>query len=220
MLRYIFKRLLIFIPTLIIISLMAFVISTNAPGDPVERLSKSANKEGTADQQSSATKKVKQDIRKRLGLDLPIFYVSLATLGDCDTLYRIDDKSQQENLQNLTRKYGNWEAVSRYYHTLKTLSEEHSILDIEKIYRDNSVISYVKIGEGDTARIDTIINATYSKNEINDAKNNSSISVLNLLESYNEPVINAKIEALENTYKEYKFLKPLADRFTVVKASF
>ncbi len=64
MLRYIFKRLIVFIPTLIIISLLAFVISINAPGDPVERLSKSANKEGTASEQSSATKKVKQDIRK------------------------------------------------------------------------------------------------------------------------------------------------------------
>ena len=102
MLKYIFKRLLVFIPTLIIISLMAFVISTNAPGDPVERLSKSASKEGAASEQSAATKKVKQDIRKRLGLDLPIFYFSLTTLGDCDTLHKIDDKAQQENLLKLT----------------------------------------------------------------------------------------------------------------------
>ncbi len=199
---------------------MAFVISTNAPGDPVERLSKSASKEGAANEQSAATKKVKQDIRKRLGLDLPIFYVSLAAYADCDTLHKIDDKAQQENLLKLTRKYGNWQAVSRYYHALNTLSEEHNILDIEKIYMDNSAISYKTIGEGDTARIDTIINATYSKNEINDAKNNSSFDVLSLLESYNEPVIESKIASLEKIYREYKFLKPLADRFTVVKASF
>ena len=38
MLKYIFRRILIFIPTLFIISLLAFVISVNAPGDPVEAL--------------------------------------------------------------------------------------------------------------------------------------------------------------------------------------
>ena len=38
MFKYIFKRLLIFIPTLIAISLLTFVISINAPGDPVETM--------------------------------------------------------------------------------------------------------------------------------------------------------------------------------------
>lgn len=64
MLKYIFKRLFVFIPTLIMISLLAFVISINAPGDPVERLLKSANKEGSASEQSNSTKKDKEEIRK------------------------------------------------------------------------------------------------------------------------------------------------------------
>jgi len=38
MLRYIAKRILIFIPTLIAISLITFIISVNAPGDPVESI--------------------------------------------------------------------------------------------------------------------------------------------------------------------------------------
>ena len=38
MFNYIVKRLLIFIPTLIAISLLTFVISINAPGDPVETM--------------------------------------------------------------------------------------------------------------------------------------------------------------------------------------
>ena len=66
MLKYIVKRILIFIPMLIAISLLAFVININAPGDPVERLSNSADKEGAANEQSNATKKVKQELRKNL----------------------------------------------------------------------------------------------------------------------------------------------------------
>ena len=38
MLKYILKRLLIFIPTLIAISLLTFIISQKAPGDPVENM--------------------------------------------------------------------------------------------------------------------------------------------------------------------------------------
>jgi len=199
---------------------MAFVVSTSAPGDPVERLIKSASKEGAANEQSGATKKVKQDIRKKLGLDLPIFYISLATIADCDTLYRIVDKSQQDNLSKLARKYGNWETVSRYYHALNKLSQEHITLDVDKIYLNHSTVSYEIIGEGDSARTDTIIIGSYGKNEINEAKINSSIGVLTLLESYNESIIEAKIKSLNELYKKYDFLKPLAHRFSMVTASY
>jgi peptide/nickel transport system permease protein len=220
MLKYILKRFVIFIPTLIIISVLAFVISVNAPGDPVERLSKSADKEGGANTQSNASKKVKEDIRKRLGLDLPIFYFSLSTLADCDTLYKITDKAQQDNLLKLTRKHGNWKAVSRYYHALTTLLDEHAVIDVEKAYLDNSAMSFELVGEGDTARTDTTFTSTYSKNDINNAKNSSSFAVLTLLESYNDDVIESKISELDKIYSNYKFFKPLHDRFSVVRSSY
>ena len=37
MLKYILKRLLIFIPTLFVIALATFYLSVNVPGDPVEQ---------------------------------------------------------------------------------------------------------------------------------------------------------------------------------------
>ena len=40
MLQYTLKRLLAFIPMIIAISLIAFIISINAPGDPIDRLAK------------------------------------------------------------------------------------------------------------------------------------------------------------------------------------
>ena len=81
MLKYLVKRILVFIPTLIAISLLAFIININAPADPVEKLSNTADKEGAANQQSNATKKIKQDLRKKLGLDLPVFYFDFSILG-------------------------------------------------------------------------------------------------------------------------------------------
>ena len=115
MLKYTLQRILTFIPMLIAISLLSFVISINAPGDPVERLAKSAESEGSAQEQSGASKKIKQELRKKLGLDLPIFYLSISDLSSIDTLYRIQDKYHKSTLEHLTHKSGNLQLVSDYY---------------------------------------------------------------------------------------------------------
>lgn len=218
MLRYILKRFIVFIPTLIAISLLAFVISINAPGDPVERLSKSANKEGTASEQSSSTKKVKQEIRKRLGLDLPVFYLSLATLADSDTLYKIDDKAHQDNLLRLSRKYGNWEAVQNYYLALTSAAEAISLLNVDEIYH-STFTTQEKI-VGDSTVIDTIYTSSYSKNDITQAKSNTSFDIISLQESYNEDIILAKLNDLENRYAEKEFLAPTKEYFVAVQKAF
>ena len=92
MLKYTIQRLITFIPMLVAISLIAFIISVAAPADPVERLSKAAGTEGSADEQSSASKKIKQELRKKLGLDLPLFYISITDLASSDTLHKVEDK--------------------------------------------------------------------------------------------------------------------------------
>lgn len=114
MFKYIIRRLLIFIPTLVAISLLAFIISINSPADPVEQLARSATAEGNSNAESSATEKIKNQIRERLGLDLPVFYFSLKTLADCDTLNKVSSKAQRKSLNALTRQFGNWEYVNDY----------------------------------------------------------------------------------------------------------
>ena len=114
MFKYVIKRVLTFMPMLIAISLLSFVISINAPGDPVERLSKAAGSEGSAEQQSGASKKIKEELRKKLGLDLPIFYFSITDLASSDTLYKVQDKYHKVNLEELTHQSGNWQEVSDY----------------------------------------------------------------------------------------------------------
>ena len=104
MFKYALKRILTFIPMLIAISLLSFIISINAPGDPVERLAKSSESEGSAQEQSGASKKIKQELRKKLGLDLPIFYLSITDLASSDTLYKIQDKYHRANLFLISKK--------------------------------------------------------------------------------------------------------------------
>lgn len=114
MFKYIVKRIFVFIPTLVAISLLAFVISINSPADPVEQLARSASVEGNTNSESSATEKIKQEIREKLGLNLPVFYFSLKTMADPDTLDRIVSRNERNSLKELTRQYGNWEIIQTY----------------------------------------------------------------------------------------------------------
>jgi len=83
MTSYLVRRILLFVPTLFIISLVAFGISVSAPGDPVEIMFNSA--EGgkaitAANRQQLVSKK-----RRELGLDQPLFYFSINTLAEGST---------------------------------------------------------------------------------------------------------------------------------------
>ena len=147
MLRYTIQRVLTFIPMLIAISLLSFVISINAPGDPVERLAKSAESEGSAQEQSGASKKIKAELRKKLGLDLPIFYLSIADLSTSDTLYKIQDKYHKATLEHLTHKSGNWQLVSDYYNELLNLQSIHLKLNSKEIHSSQNELDINTINE-------------------------------------------------------------------------
>lgn len=111
MLLYIIKRLLLFIPTLLVVSLIAFLISIHAPGDPTDQLA--AEQSSGADQVT--LRKLKLDIRERLGLNLPVFYLSLVTQADIDTVYRITDSDQRDMLVRLTRHSGQPDLTMQWF---------------------------------------------------------------------------------------------------------
>ena len=63
MIQYLIKRLIIAIPTLVIISIIIFTILAVAPGDPLSEFASNP----------SITAEVRENIRKSLGLDRPIY---------------------------------------------------------------------------------------------------------------------------------------------------
>jgi len=120
MLKYIVKRLLIFIPAFFAISLITFYISTNTPGDPVKNM---LSFKGGLENYSGrmAGRKAYREKRKELGLDLPLFYFSISTLAKPDTFYTISNTADKSMLNHLLNQYGNWKEISVYYHDLQTL---------------------------------------------------------------------------------------------------
>ncbi|CAN5480362.1 ABC transporter permease [soil metagenome] len=75
---YLLRRILFFIPTLLIISLVSFIVLVNSPGDPVERMLQAG---GTGEFiPSSLLEHQHEEMRHRLGLDLPVFYFDMHSL--------------------------------------------------------------------------------------------------------------------------------------------
>ena len=190
MFKYALKRILTFIPMLIAISLLSFVISINAPGDPVERLSKAAGNEGSAEQQSGASKKIKQELRKKLGLDLPIFYLSITDLAASDTLYKVQDKYHKANLEALTHQSGNWQAVSDYYSSLLILQKAHQVINVKAIVAKDTSLSL---------------------NSVNEQVNQFGFEIGSLLETSSKDIVALKFEKMNGLLEKNIFLSDLED---------
>ncbi|HXB13618.1 MAG TPA: ABC transporter permease [Bacteroidia bacterium] len=119
MLKYIFKRLLIFIPTLIAISLLTFIISVNAPGDPVDTILNKKQGESGQSAKNAVDETAYTAMRHKLGLDLPLFYFSITNATASDTLYRIPKADVRSNFEHISFIYGNWANTAHYYTVIK-----------------------------------------------------------------------------------------------------
>lgn len=118
MLIYIFKRILVFIPTFFIICIIAFIINSAAPGDPVRRLmSGNADKAENIDFYNQRY----AQLQHQLGLDLPLFYITVNTMAEPDTLYKISNQQHKRSLVFLLNNFGNWNTISAYYSSLNSL---------------------------------------------------------------------------------------------------
>ena len=118
MIRYILKRLLQFIPSLILITFLGFLLNDYAPIDPAELLAMRTREGGnplTAEQHET----ILREQRHKLGLDLPMFYFSINANYECDTLERIPNRSEREALKTLNERYRNWPAITKYYNAVK-----------------------------------------------------------------------------------------------------
>jgi ABC-type dipeptide/oligopeptide/nickel transport system permease component len=124
MLRYTIKRLLWFIPTLVAVTIIGFMLLSSAPGDPVNSMVSVSNSGGGL-RSSNDIEIQKNYWRRQLGLDLPLFYFSIHKLSEPDTLYKISNESQLQQINeqiNTTGGYKNyvpkfvWYGFHNQYH--------------------------------------------------------------------------------------------------------
>ncbi|MCX7877514.1 MAG: ABC transporter permease [Ignavibacteria bacterium] len=80
--QYVLKRVLLFIPTLIAITLITFTISRLAPGDPTELKVGVSGENLKADEKSQLNQQAKEYYKQKWGLDKPIHIQYLIWLGN------------------------------------------------------------------------------------------------------------------------------------------
>lgn len=126
MLRYIVSRVLLMIPLLAVVSLLAFLLSQGSPGNPVKNmLQQKTSLENAGDRiQTFERDEELRKIRKRLGLDLPLFYISISTLADIDTLYLVNPIECRPVLKNMARETGLPDSVMNWFYLQMSLSNQ------------------------------------------------------------------------------------------------
>ncbi|MCX7929765.1 MAG: ABC transporter permease [Chlorobi bacterium] len=85
MLQYIVRRILLFIPTLLVITLIAFGLTRLAPGDPAA-VKAGVAAEGTLSARNVMTQETFELWRKQMRLDRPVLEQYILWLGDVATL--------------------------------------------------------------------------------------------------------------------------------------
>ena len=210
MLKYALKRLLIFIPMLIVISLITFIINLAAPGDPVQRLMQSADTEGSVGSKSQARQLELQEKRRELGLDRPVFYLGINSLAHPDTLHLVQDLSQKKALGKLVKKYGNWNAISDYYHSLKELENANGVINVQQIYAASSDTVFVDTTyevDGETvSETMPVVKSPYNLEAINEAVNRANVEIVATLQSWDDEIITSKLDTIKAIYQSYDFM--------------
>ncbi len=119
---YFFKRVLWLFPTWMSVSLVAFVLSSLAPGDPVQYFLDGQQAMDSRDNTSSRQWEIEyKRAASFLGLDQPLFYFSLQPIAFPDTLYRIQPATRKKAVKSWLLQSGDWQLISNFYHQLLQL---------------------------------------------------------------------------------------------------
>ena len=119
MVWYTLKRLGLMVPTLLVISLLAFSLNQCTPGDAVaEKIPSTENLRDPL-----AAYLTYQDNYRRLaqqsGTDQPLFYWHISSAAYPDTLLRVIPLAKRQNAERLIGLYGNWPAIQAYLNQLE-----------------------------------------------------------------------------------------------------
>ncbi len=123
MLKKTLKKLGYFLPTLVMVSLVAFFLSKLAPGDPVAHYVPPIDALPSSSYSVAYYEKQYTKYSRVLGLDQPLFYLSLESVAYPDTFHQIILPRQRELLNKLVSQYGNWPEVQNYYRALENLDQ-------------------------------------------------------------------------------------------------
>lgn len=124
MARYILKRLLLSVPTLLALSVIAFFLADLAPGDPVLARMQPGESRGKNEVDALSFRRDYQRQASRMGLDKPGFYFGVQRAMYPDTFYRVFPLQEKRAARIMLKTHGHWPLLSEIRNTLKHI--EHT----------------------------------------------------------------------------------------------
>ncbi len=156
MFKYILRRLMLALPTLLIISMIAFLMGQQATHDPVAQLSGAPYQGTSKNPDAEAAYYLQQAVVYHL--DKPAFYFNIT--ADCfpDTLYKVFPPWRKDKMTAMAVQCGQWEPVAQYEKWLADRIEETEALPDSTINRTalNKIIASLKT-ETAIAGCDTLL---------------------------------------------------------------
>lgn len=136
MLRYTLKRFTLLIPTLLVVSLLAFGLNQCTPGDPIDQMLPPP-KDGVQSYQNYLNNYLR--LAKEEGLNLPFFYFSFHTAAYPDTLHRILPLADQANVRRLIGQFPHdWALTQAYFRQVRALRIQFNQTDLS--YHSDALI--------------------------------------------------------------------------------
>ena len=125
MFSYLTNRIALFIPTLLLASMLTFGLSKLAGGDPVlDYLGSDPFGTVTDAPHLLRAENIYRRAAHKLSLDRPAFYFSFTSQAYPDTLHKILLKQRRETAEKLIAQYGNWPQIEAYLHSLRNMEIE------------------------------------------------------------------------------------------------
>jgi peptide/nickel transport system permease protein len=109
---YFIKRLLIILPTWLVISALVFGLSRSVSGDLV---ADKLRNDSELTNSSAISDETYAETAHQLGLDQPVFYGTIQSAAFPDTLHKILRRDERMALEKLIWQYGNWPAVQDFH---------------------------------------------------------------------------------------------------------
>lgn len=166
MLRYFIKRIIWLVPTLAIVTIIGFWLFSLADKNPLDKLSFTAKRNYNYFQKNTEEELKKYWINK-LGLNLPVFYFSIQSQSEPDTLYKITDKNKREQLKKIVHQTGNYKNISdfllrvkEYLHTVNSYQFNRADSNVLKSEIQDIILNIENAS--DTSAINFHINALIS----------------------------------------------------------
>lgn len=140
MFYYLLKRLLLLVPTLWVISTVVFILSKLIPGDVAAAFVDRSEDTATSSVSSQTRQRAYNQLKRKRGEHLPLFYIHLQTAAEPDTSYELLPSYEREFLKKMTFSYGTWAEIVAYYNSLKELQTQVSKRGEDLLFKDKAQV--------------------------------------------------------------------------------